>query len=913
MTVYAQQCTFGGTAPPMNAIGTWDIAYLVKYASLNVDLAARQPWAKGAGGGNVSVSIPGSNSSIRVALSGKIGAIRIVPGAAKKSLDFEVTITAAKVSGSGLSTLQGLTITVRITAALFLSSATGLQHLAVEAQSVVVASDPAVKAADGTDPYSGSTLAISRVREALAEIFEGDMEAAGLTDWITGIYAKDYREEVNLPWLTPKAVAFTTVNLEGNPPTDGFLAVLGRVDGLTAGLTEDVDIRAMPLDADVNAAVIINPRVLASDTYYKVLNDSLSDTGFADFAYDRMSGSISNGKKVEAFYRINAETGLAEFVTREGLANSQGRTFPLTIPKQSLRFSFGDDSIVVELLDARVDIGHGNELVLRMRHELGLVALEDGSIDLAPIGAPEEDTILTAAPSDTEGSGAAMIGAQVVLSIALEVLAFVFERSYAHVTSIPEKKIDAYAMDCAAAIYQAERENRAVAVNIGGGRRIVVSPRIAREGGEPIAFDSAYRGVFELKPELDSAVTAHPKMKSSDLREEMQNVSEHQSQENLIVNPSEENVALTSRDNPIESVNEQLSEASPLDAPRNYGNTKKIAIKVAREMLPSDRPIEGGEADADLNNLATFIYYATRAYGGNFKKFRDVVGPLVREKAAGTDGAGAPELLQNWLNNVKLNEAVRDPLAEVQDIESLASLIKHGNTEKNLIDNANIKLVYRDLILFINNARKNGLIGDGDYIRLVESSPAFVNYTFEQSGRSEAGSGLLSNSPWVRSSVRLQTQGRELLPWRIVDSVPIKEGLLRDFGEAVGREPGGTLSALKLIITRQPVPKWVLGGAVGVYLIGLAVGLAVPNFVLRSKSAADKARSGKQDFLGDDPGQSEERVAGQSAARLFGALHFPFMTQFDSEASRPSVVLKRAGINGGLILGVSVSFKDHVG
>lgn len=424
MAVYAQTCTFPGSAPIDATLG-WDVVYAVDYDTINADLALRRPWMVPLGGttpGTFDMTISAGDSL----LDAEISQIRFVRGGTGQTVQMTLEIVSGNLDIAGsMTAVADVVANVQCTLA-FVANATikGLHNLTVNTQNLLVTG------VTTTTLSPADTIILQTIIQAFVSIN---------SNIFSGIYAnvftKDYAESVNIPWLLPAAFDYAVAD-KINPasPTDGILAVLGSVSGNVANLTPQVEPLMFPTNPGINAAAALSAQIVENNLFLQQFNAQMSGA-LADFVYNSSTKSLYNQSAISAFYRIDSTTGQVSLIPPSALATGSGATYPFTIPIGGLTFTVASNAITASINDGVVDLGNGYKQTLQLTTSYQIAADSDQNLDLVIVGSPSI-TSSVSAPAETSGGDIALeLGTTALGIVGGEFIAFGFDRLTGFATS----------------------------------------------------------------------------------------------------------------------------------------------------------------------------------------------------------------------------------------------------------------------------------------------------------------------------------------------------------------------------------------------------------------------------------------------------------------------------------------------
>lgn len=484
MTIFAQTCTFPGSAP-INATLGWDVVYAVDYDTINADLAARKPWMIDFGG--IAIGTFDQTSGSGNLLDAQISQIRFVTGGTGRTVQMALDIASAELNiGSDSTNLTNIVAAVQCSLAFVASpGVTGLHNLSVDTSNLNVTgvtSSPVLPAPDAI------------ILQTLLQIFVADK-----ADIFSGIYAnvftKDYAESVNIPWLLPAAFDYAVADkINPTSPTDGILAVLGSISGDVANLSPQVEPLMFPTNAGVNAAVAISAQVVENNTFLTQFNAQAS-TAASDFVFNPQANALFNQNTISAYYRIDSVTQQVSLIPAGALADGSGVTYPFTIPIGGLEFTLSPNSITANINNGVVDLGKGYSLTLQMTTSYQLIVDADQNIDLVLSGTPQITSSVSTSAQTSAGDIAVEFASTALSIIGGEFIAFAIDKLTGFATSTAMS--NATVVDLTTRFFAAERQlgrnpGAAVVFSIKGWRTVTLG-RVASDFDQPaVQLSDAY-------------------------------------------------------------------------------------------------------------------------------------------------------------------------------------------------------------------------------------------------------------------------------------------------------------------------------------------------------------------------------------------------------------------------------------
>jgi hypothetical protein len=505
MTVYAQTCTFPGSAPIQDATNGWDAVYAVAYSTINDDLAQRKPWVIDFGGAANGTFDAGDGTDYLN--NAQISGISLVTGGAGSTVLLNLNLTSAELQlGSGQTfPLTNLVVPMEATLVFVADPTTpGLHNLTVNTAAGLTTGTVS-GTVTGTPPSPDTPLTVTQatIIQALLQTWVNEpANTAIFTGVFANVFTKDYAESVNIPWLMPTAFDYAVADM-ATPSTDGILAVLASVSGNVVGLSAQVEPLVFPTNSGINAAAIISSQTVADNTFLQELNSQIG-AALSAFSFDASQQLLSNTAAISAFYCLDSTSGQLTMIPASEVATATGPTYPVNVPIGGLTISFADNSIVAAITDAVVDLGNGYTQTLTMSSTYQLV-VDPGTqdVDMVLYGSPVVTSSVTAPPTSSVGDILENIGITGVsiafgelFPLAVDYLGKTFTNIGTSAATLQEATLQFYA---------AERQMRqgngnAVTFSISGGRRITVAPTRALLNTPALPLDPNFVQSVTLSP-----------------------------------------------------------------------------------------------------------------------------------------------------------------------------------------------------------------------------------------------------------------------------------------------------------------------------------------------------------------------------------------------------------------------------
>lgn len=863
MPIFPSVCEFTPAGSDLsNATLGWDAVYAVRYSTLNQALLATAnpppPWTQPA-----PPALDGATPQGTLQAPAEISGIKIVPGGHGETLRWllEARVNAFDGTASGLPNINmPFRLDIQMDTQLrIIEDATqpGLLHVHVHTANVGQTdtgySAPIIRSVkiNPADVSAAGLTAIQRLalESALSTIITARLPAhyPVLFDAIplSSILTEDFSKQVEIPWLRPTLYRAAAADLPASP-ADGILAVLMMADDAPAdGVAVEVSGLAFPVNPDVNAAVVIKSELLARSTLLTQLNQELKDTALSTFKeLDDEPGVLANEKEISLYYRLDAMTSQPVLVPGKAAAFTPGTiTYPATVAPGALRFEIAEGAITADMTEIRVKLPGGNTLVLSMRSRFGLVVNPDTQ---------EIDITLQGTPRVTshfeagrdEGWVTWLQYGAIAASIALgEAITFLGDHFLGGYTNLRDANLEKHLNNYFAALRQSEAEGQAVSFDIGLQRTMIVEYRDHAPGGRIQRPRTAPPA--KLKPEYLNVLKLNQKY------------PEHQA-----------------------NLNTEMETLVPPTAHR--GGQGPRPAPFSRE-----RVLAGDNIALKAEWLISDVLYLTRADVTLQQELKTECRNL---RPTAEQGALLAEAIEGIRTGGNISHGTSTHLSELSQFQNMAASAYEGTA------------------ICMDRWLKAGKITVTEYHLILEQYPEFAK---DANLAKRAGARFRDG----RTQLHVETRA-----WQRETAHPAPM-LLAQFQDAEnmvkfshGRSTARGNAALNRALMRQIMlddkrPFWLHAAGVAGYLGMLLVSYFAGEHLGRVLPSPENSQE-------DDKKGSKlvtDAIARAPSAMIFNAVTFPLMVRHqtngvvDPTVPPPSSVLKRAAINGGLVLGVSIT------
>lgn len=844
--VYSTICTFPSSVGLIDATNGWDAAYAVGFATINQDLAQRQPWLAIDEQGTAGSFMQPNPPSGLLFITGTLSGLTVIRGGSGGTVRLMLSIADATLSGAdGAVAGQSFDVGIDVNLLFQAGSQPGLNNLVVNtAGSMTVSS------------VASSTMTLSVVQQAELTALMTDFiarQSTLFTAVFANVFTKDFAQSVNIPWLTPSAFAYAVTDMaNAATPYDGILAVLAKADGNTAGLSAQFDADAFPTNPGVNAAVAIASNTVADDTFLTTLNGILGPN-VANFAYDPQQGVLKNVADIDLEYRIDSTDNTVQLITSGALADSQGSTFPTTIPAGSLQISLQNGAITVSITPANVDLGQGYTLVLTMNSSYQFM-IDQGTqeLDLVLAGTPSIKSNLVAPDQSSTGAVLMDIGTTIGGIAIGEILPVVFDWVFGALTNVglTTAKLNQYTLNFFAAMNQARDTGEPVSFSIGAMRQIVVGTDLSafREGQQaPTPLSAAYQNSL-LLPDLLSIPATVPESLVPPAAASVFNSLAKSLQGNA--NLLSALISACKGQDITDTLGNALTAYQSANLPANAASLKLV-------------PNANGQAGAYTLNVPN--------------------GASIPLEVADLDGLyqGCANFLKNQLNGNAITASIYAKALSGAGVQQLIAAVKSANA-----------------------AQAAGAAADPDG---ANPGSEMQPLTGRAGGNQDGAAGQGNNAPANNGQAGdnpLNIEVTTTVAGNIVDP-PL--GYFRDLIAAQDSDREGNVQNFVVNLIRDVQKPFVLkvvgaalyvGGLVAGFFLDKVVGNVLPN----------PEQTGVQQ--GAVANQVTAAAVTQPADLLFGDVTFPMMTRFvdgGTTGPAPANVLQCAAVNGGVIFGVAIA------
>lgn len=960
MSIYPSICEFTPAGSDLNnATLGWDAVYAVKYSTLNQALSATAapppPWVQH---GPLNVDGFVNEGMLHPA---SIVDVRIARGATGETMKWQLQVLAAGYS-SAVGGVPDLTAPFRLTIELDTqlrivedAASPGLLHVKVH----TAKTDPAqpdtdyqppeirsvtINAAD--IPTSGvSPAQVNAIQQYIISILKNTLpphypvlfDATPLSSILTQAFAK----EVDIPWLKPSLYRAAAKDLPQNPQ-DGILAVLMMTeDHSPDGLDVAVSGLAFPTNAGVNAAVMLKSALLARTTLLTQLNQELANSAFGTMQELKDEpGVLANEKSIALAYRIDDDNGQATLIPTKAVAESDGVTFPASIAPGALRFEIANGAISVNMTEVRVTLQGNNTLVLSMRASFGLVVNPaTQEIDISLDGNPK----ITSHFESARESGWvvwAQYGAILGSIIVGEVGAFVLDKFHGMYANVSDKRMALHLDDYFAALRQSEREGCPVEIDIGLKRTMVVEYRPGEAGTVPqhdrvsAPLNPAYRKALKLNtayPDGPAPTGPRPgQIEFTGIPAQERPQANQGTQPNLGTLPdlvtermNDSTIPLTGNQQNARPPRLLKPDGTPLKILRpNRGRLTAIEPTAperpagVRDPLIEIHPPPGlNDPDEPLHaprpQLRRYDRDVVLAQGSIALKAEWLVADVLYLTRA--DPALRAELITTITSQVS-DPTHRATFAQaLNDIATYDHIQHGGSTQLGGISHISnlARYTYEGTIQCLDAWLKSGKITVAEYQLIVQQFPEFTQDPDLAKGAGSRHAGGRASHIHVQTYAKLRKDGHPA-PMLLAQLDAAERAIMI---EREGQQPVRGNAALNRALMRQIMqddrrPAWLhLAGVVG-YLATLAIGYFGGNAV---SNALTPSSTKKADSDRKDSEKFTNAAAAQPSSIIFNAVTFPLMARHttggvvDPTVPLPSAVLQCAAVNGGLVLGVSIT------
>lgn len=478
MAGYNNTCTFLDSSLVVNATNGWDAAYVIKYDTINLDLGIRKPWINS---GIENVKVVGNTYELS---SLSVQSLSIVLGKINSKPHWEIVAT--------INYLDGVSDPVKIKfVAKYRSSLSfiddplqkGLHHLQVV---------PGTNELDEVNIIENDK---SGVRDALETELDKQLSSYGpavFSGSLASVLKADVAESVNVPWLKPTHFDWLITTMPDDK-NDGVLVVLSTSREDIQGLSAQFSNASIPLDEDLNAAVIISPSVLGGEAFATLLNSAVGDSVFGELKASKDYSRLYNQSDVHLKFNIDPNTHAAALMTVKGAALNGGISYPALIESKNLEFAIEPEGIVLRIKTLVVTFPEGSTMNVSMTSQFSVIAREGSDeIDITLDGDPEITThFLAASPSVKET--VVTLGSMFASMLIGEVIAYFSDKALAFLNAGSSSRMREYHLDFQAAMAQSDATGKPVSFSIGPGKRMIVTY------GEGLLDNSAIK---EQTPEL---------------------------------------------------------------------------------------------------------------------------------------------------------------------------------------------------------------------------------------------------------------------------------------------------------------------------------------------------------------------------------------------------------------------------
>lgn len=962
MSIFPSVCAFPPAGSHLNnATLGWDAVYALRYSTLNQSLSATAvpppPWVQ-----HGPLTVDGFVNEGMLQTASVID-VRIARGGTGETLKWQLQVQAAGYA-SALPGVPNITTPFRLTIELSTQlriiedpASPGLLHVKVhtakldpaqpdlgyqppEIRSITInASDIASSGLSAMQLSAIQLVILSILQNTLPPHYAVLFDATPLSSILTQAFAK----EVDIPWLKPSLYRAAAKDLPLDPQ-DGILAVLMMTeDHSPDGVDVAVSALAFPVNPGINAAVILKSALLARTTLLTQLNQELTNSAFGTMQELKDEpGVLANERAISLAYRIDDDNGQATLIPTKAVAESNGVTFPASIAPGALRFEIANGAITVNMTEVRVKLEGKNTLVLSMSASFGLVVdPTTQEIDISLDGSPKIVSHFEAA-RESGWVVWAQYGAILGSIIIGEAGAFMLDRVKGMYASVSDKRMAIHLDDYFAALRQSEQENRPVEIGIGLKRTMVVDYRPGEPGtipqGERVStpLNPAYRKALKLNtayPDGPAPTGARPgqiELTGNPAQEHPQANQGNQgtqpnlgTQSNLITEQlNDSTMPLTGNQQDGRSRRPLKADGTPLKILRP-NRARPLVIEapvpdhpagVRDPLLEPHLPQGLNEPDEPLHaprpQLRRFDRDQVIAQGNLKLKAEWLIAdvlyltradPALREDLITTCSRQVPEAHQAAL------AAALNNIAEADHIQSGEST--HLGKISHIPNLA--KSTYEGTIKCLDSWLNSGKITVAEYQVIVQQFPEFTQEPELAKGAGSRHTGGRASHIHVETRARFRDDGHPA-PMLLAQLDAAERTIMieREGQASIKGNAALSRALMRQIMQDDRRPAWLhLAGVVG-YLSMLAIGYfggnAFSNLLTpASKQQAESDRKASEKLT--------NAAAGQPSSIIFNAITFPLMARhttggvIDPTVPPPSAVLKCAAVNGGLVLGVSIT------
>lgn len=1025
MAGYDNTCSFFDTSLVVNATNGWDVAYIIKYDTINLDLGIRKPWV---GSGIETINVYGNTYQLS---NLSVESLNIVLGKLSSKLHWELVATINYLDGNAPVKIKFVAKYVSQLSFADDPTQKGLHHLQVVAGSseldevIILENDKPGVEADLENELDNQL---------------GNYGPALFSSSLASVLKNDVAESVNVPWLQPTHFAWVITTMPDDEK-DGVLVVLSTSRTDVKDLPAQFSNISIPVDTDLNAAVIISPRVLGGEAFSTLLNATLGDSVFGELEASKDDARLYNKYDIDLKFNIDPDTHAAALMTKKGAALNGGVSYPALIEAGNLDFAIEPEGIVLRIKTLVVTFPGGSSMNVSMTSRFSVIAREGSDeIDITLDGDPEITThFLAASPSIKETL--VTLGSMFASMLIGEVIAYFSDKALAFINAGSASRMREYHLDFQAAMAQSDATGKPVAFSIGPGKRMIVTygeghlenntiteqtPELLKSAyqehlkfNEKLQFDIAEptpqtRGYFQQLDADVEIVDFNSHNNQQDVTSGFRgiNLSNDTSSHNLITDgnsfvapsgPRNSNVPSGNAGsdmwafngaNPYTSQPDIIQVSRPFEQRSRHvfkdpARTERLKVTIDRlsafntaeyansrarvdglEMTilparPAQRGNQGPEILTYTSNTGKETHYVqhTLNVGSVLRQGLDNVIHVEDQAQGQTAGVSEPGIQGKIYNRGLVDRFCESVVSQIKaanearvdvkksELKTDGIISKHLLSENLGADIAKLPakecaMLYKACARLMNNGYKKGSIDPSGYIDTIRQynvltgkpgdevngvipvggwntpdrgqdiiTPRNLQDAVQHMQQQQEHPGIqLSTSAGGQKKLNIITEASCRSPQFVlrgmldeIESSMTSTSELRPHGSATS-----TVALLEGVIrdAKRPV-LGMLGGTV-VYLIGLIAGYYGGNYIagLINGDSADE----RQKDIKDSAGVASAAQKGGTDL-LFSQVSFPLLTTFTDADGHipagmpiPKTVLQRAGIKGGLVLGVSVVF-----
>ena len=855
MSVFSVGCTFPDEQTPLsNATSGWDVVYAVKYSVLNAHIAAAENWKSISFGGSAGNIVFGDGF---YEFSGTVAGLQVVRGASGQQLRFKLRITNAMLEDFSPNSPQPATdkfdLIATIPVTLTFSSNPspspgddGLKLLRVDADQPITPLGVNFSMVPISPPPGVAIAPDQFVLEGIVQRFLNSNSFKTLLKMdIAQVYHDDYARSVNIPWALPTKFSYATADLLS--PSGATPPDDHGVLAVLGSVDGDVDY----LSSQINPLAI---PIDANINGIVLLNANL-------LSRRTFAGALAKQLDMQSVGELEYDEELDALVNRKAIKAFyvKGDDGNLRLLSEAAAHNTTEEKFPAEIARGAFRFRLDRNSI---KVELSPVKVDLDGYELIikvtydyQIMVDEEqniDIVLAGdpvvetrlTPPEISHSMAASVIANAVAIIAAEAAAFGIDSVF-RLTPFGNTKgrLDQLTREVVAAKEQALAKGEPVELSLGASRKMIISSEEWNGQRKSATLTDQARRNVNFPPLEKLLEPAELRIRSGDVELTLQD----------LLNRTNEAAAPDRRIR--RNVRVAQAEAPQDVAVRNEINLRKVntaLLESLERLTMGDGPFPTPAAQAKLKKeLASIIKKRGKKSPLSLEEHADLtelLGILI-------DGQKVVRLKGGW--RVKLKALKLEPL----------------------------KILYSSVSKVFETGLKKMNVTFREYYNTVSKT------------RAAAGLDGLIN-PAGMPFVYARRSGKPVkVPRSLLQAV--REELQKPI-----REPA-RLPAVREFIERFEAPMTVKAAGYALYIANLAVGQIVGGYAQDGISSPFEASDARE------AENVEQYVKGspKTAVTLINAVRFDLMKrrEDDSTAPAPSAVLRCAAVNGGLVLGVSIS------